>query len=212
MANNPTGPLVISGDIARGDYERLLSKIADDENRFLSQNKIIVASTAGDVSEALKIAKLIKALHSEVSVGPLTGKCVGACFLIYAAADQRATDGEQIIGISGLDHADPTGGTPLLASAVRKFLRENEVPDYLAEALFQHAPGNVYWLSDQDEANLKFRAPSFSRYLAANCAWDDELERAAALGKRSFADLQPMWACRTRITQADARKALAAAR
>jgi hypothetical protein len=106
----PTGPLVISGDIARGDYERLLFKIADDENRFLSQNKIIVASTAGDVSEALKIAKLVKALHSEVSVGPLTGKCAGACFLIYAAADQRATDGEQLIGISGLDHADPTGG------------------------------------------------------------------------------------------------------
>jgi len=46
VANNPTGPLVISGDIARGDYERLLSKIADDENRILSQNKIIVASTA----------------------------------------------------------------------------------------------------------------------------------------------------------------------
>jgi hypothetical protein len=56
------------------------------------------------------------------------------------------------------------------------------------------------------------RAPSFSRYLATNCAWDDELERAAAMGKRSFADMQPMWACRTRNTQAAARKALAAAR
>jgi hypothetical protein len=76
----PTGPLVISGDIARGDYERLLAKIEDDEDRFLSQNKIIVASTAGDMSEGMKISKLIKALHSEVSVRPLTGNCVGRAF------------------------------------------------------------------------------------------------------------------------------------
>jgi hypothetical protein len=42
----PTGPPVTSGDIARGDYERLLAKIEDDEDRFLSQNKIFAASTA----------------------------------------------------------------------------------------------------------------------------------------------------------------------
>src|SRR5450631_1585512 len=208
----PTGPLVISGDIARGDYERLLAKIEDDEDRFLSQNKIIVASTAGDMSEAMKIAKLVKALHSEVSVRPLTGNCVGACFVIYAAADQRGTDGEHLIGISGLEYEGPLSRMPPVASVVREFLRDNEVPYYLAEELLRHAPDNVYWLHAEDEANLKFRSPSFSRYLAANCAWDDALERAATTGKRPFADMQPMWTCRARVTRADARKALAAAR
>jgi hypothetical protein len=86
----PTGPLLNSGDIARGDYVRLLAKIEDDEDRFLSQNKIIVALTAGGMSEAMKIAKLVKALHSEVGVRPLTGNCVGACFLIYVAASERS--------------------------------------------------------------------------------------------------------------------------
>ena len=46
-----------------GDYEALLSKILSDENRFLEQNKIILASDAGDVAAALKIANLVKSLH-----------------------------------------------------------------------------------------------------------------------------------------------------
>jgi hypothetical protein len=43
------------------------------------------------------------------------------------------------------------------------------------------------------------------------CAWDDELERAANAGRKSFDDLKPMWACRIGVIQAEARKALAAA-
>ena len=77
----PVGPLVISGDINPGDTARLLAKIEDDENRFLSQNKIIVASNGGDVSEAIKIALLIQSLYAEVTVDPQTGPCLGACFL-----------------------------------------------------------------------------------------------------------------------------------
>src|SRR5258706_14097069 len=95
----PTGPLVISGEIIPGDYDRLLSRILEDEDRFLAQNKIILASDGGDVVEALKIARLIKSLFTEVIVGPLTGRCVSACFFIYAAAIQHVTAGERLHGI-----------------------------------------------------------------------------------------------------------------
>jgi hypothetical protein len=96
----PVGPLVVSGEIVPGDYDRLLSKILDDPNRFLAENKIILASDGGDVAEALKIATLVKSLFSEVIVGSLTGRCASACFFIYAAANQRETDGERLIGIN----------------------------------------------------------------------------------------------------------------
>jgi len=59
----PTGPLVVSGEIIPGDYDRLLSRILDDEDRFLAQNKIILASDGGDVAEALKIAQLAAFSH-----------------------------------------------------------------------------------------------------------------------------------------------------
>ena len=96
----PIGPLVFSGEIFPGDYDALLSKIMADPNRFLEQNKLILASDGGDVAEAMKIAKLVKSLYTAVIVGPLTGRCVSACFLIYAAASQREADGERLIGIN----------------------------------------------------------------------------------------------------------------
>ena len=96
----PIGPLVLSGEIIPGDAERLLTKILEDENRFLEQNKLLLASDGGDVAEALKVAKLIKSLYTHVIVIPLTGRCVSACFFIYAAANQREADGERLLGIN----------------------------------------------------------------------------------------------------------------
>ena len=76
----PVGPLVLSGEIAPGDYALLLAKIAEDQKRFLEQNKLILASSQGNAEEAMKIARLVKSLYTAVSVGPLTGRCAGACF------------------------------------------------------------------------------------------------------------------------------------
>jgi hypothetical protein len=104
---------VISGDIEPGDYDRLLAKIGDDPRHFLAQDKLILASSAGDANEAMKIGRFIKALHTEVSVGPLTGRCTDVCFLMYVAADQRGADGPGLIGIQGAAPAD--------AAAVRDF-------------------------------------------------------------------------------------------
>ena len=69
----PIGPLVMSGEITPGDYGRLLSKIIDDEDRFLAQNKILLASDGGDVAEALRIAALVKSLFTAVIVGAADG-------------------------------------------------------------------------------------------------------------------------------------------
>src|SRR5882672_5543941 len=79
----PVGALVMSGDIEPGDYDRLLKRLADDPQRFLSQDKLIVASSAGDAAEAMKVARFLKALHAEISVSPMTGRCVDVCFFIY---------------------------------------------------------------------------------------------------------------------------------
>jgi hypothetical protein len=219
----PVGPLVFSGEIEPGDYDHLLAKILDDEDRFLSQNKIILASDGGDVAEALKIAGLVKSLFSEVIVGTQTGRCVSACFFIYAAAQQRGTEGERLVGINRpyiVDSKAPTGAGLLTdASAddtaalkrVRAFLQANEVPENLIEEMFRHPSDDAYWLSDQDEKNLGFRSRSLTRYLAANCAWDDAREREVYAGKRPPDELTRMWQCRARATRQPAHAALLAA-
>jgi hypothetical protein len=214
----PVGPLVFSGEIVPGDYERLLSKISGDENRYLSQNKLILASDGGDVTEALKIAKLVKSLFSEIIVEPLTGRCVSACFFIYAAASQREADGERLVGINRPFIGDSDASSPLQAddataegralTQVRFFLQENEVPAYLVEEMFRHASNDAYWLSERDEAALGYRSTAFNRYLAAKCGWNDAIERAVYARQRPFDDLMQMLKCRVRVTQAGAHEAL----
>jgi hypothetical protein len=217
----PVGPLVISGEITPGDYDRLLAKIAEDDKRFLSQNKLILASNEGDAAEAMKIARLVKALYTQVVVGPLTGRCAGACFLIYAAAVERGTDGDNLLGVSrpGLAESEwvgrPTTEAALLEDSmqgpVRAFLGENEVPADLVEQVFQRPSTDVYWLSGNDETALGSKSPAFAKFLEKNCKWTDGLDKAVMRGERPFEDLKAFTDCRARMTQPEARKALALA-
>lgn len=217
----PVGPLVLSGEIVPGDFARLLAKIAEDESRFLDRNKIYLASNDGNAAEAMKIAKLLRSLYTEVIVAPLTGRCAGACFLIYAAAAQRGTDGENLLGIHrpGLAESEwistSTTEAALLEDAVqvpvRAFLEENEVPGGLIEQLFNHLPTDVYWLTEQDEKTLGSRSPAFEKYLTKNCAWNDGLERAVYQGEKPPDALKELTACRIRMTHPEAHKALAQA-
>jgi hypothetical protein len=217
----PVGPLVLSGEIVPGDYERFLDKIAEDPQRFLNQNKLVLASSDGNAAEAMKIATLVRSLYTEVSVGPLTGRCVGACFLIFAAATERGTDGENLLGVhrpglagsewAALSTAEAALREDSLQTPVRDFLVENEVPGDLVERLFNHLPTDAYYLSEADETTLGSKSPAFQKFLAKNCDWNDSLERAVYKGERPAQDLQKFASCRARVTQPEAKKALAAA-
>jgi hypothetical protein len=216
----PVGPLVLSGEIVPGDYAKLLARIAEDPERFLERNKLFLASSDGNAAEAIKIAKLLRALYTEVIVGPITGQCVGACFLIYAAASERGTDGDKLLGIHRVGLAESewvsrsTSEAALiedgLQAPVRDFLSENEVPSGLADALFKHLPTDIYWLTEQDEAMLGVKSAAFQKYLVKNCAWDDVLEKAVFRGER-LEEMKALSACRIRFTLPAARKALAQA-
>jgi hypothetical protein len=217
----PVGPLVLSGEITPGDYDRLLAKIAEDDKRFLSDNKLILASNEGNAGEAMKIARLVKALYTQVVVGPLTGRCAGACFLIYAAAVERGTDGENLLGVTrpGLAESEwvgrPTTEAALLEDSmqgpVRDFLVENEVPPDLVEQVFQRPSTDVYWLTDNDETALGSKSRAFAKFLEKNCQWTDGLDKAVFRGERPFEDLKAFTDCRARMIRPEARKALALA-
>jgi hypothetical protein len=216
----PVGPLVLSGEIVEGDYARLLARIAEDPSRFLDEDKLILASSDGNAAEAMKIAKLLQSLYTKVVVGPLTGRCAGACFLIYVAAVERGTDGEQLLGahrpgLAGsewiaLSTTEAALREDALQTPVRAFLVANEVPADLIETLFGHLPTDAYWLSESDEASLGAKSPSFRKFLAKNCGWNDSLEHAVFSAK-GLDDLKSLTACRARVTRPEAKKALAQA-
>jgi hypothetical protein len=181
------GPLVISGEIMPGDYERLLSKIAGDEGRFFALNKIILASDGGDVAEAVKIGGLVKSL-------------IGINRPFIADSDEAAAE-----AVPGRDAA--LAESRALAQ-VRVFLYENAVPNYLVDEMFRRASDDAYWLSEDDEKNLGIRSPAFNRYLRDKCAWDENIERDTYAGRRPLEDLKQKLKCRARATRADAHEAL----
>jgi hypothetical protein len=216
----PVGPLVLSGEILPGDYAKLLARIAEDPDRFLERNKLFLASSDGNAAEAIKIGKLLRALYTEVIVGPLTGRCAGACFLIYTAASARGTDGVNLLGIHRVGLAEsewvsrPTSEAALiedsLQTPVRDFLAANEVPSELVDELFKHLPTDVYWLTEHDEEMLGVKSAAFQKLLAKNCAWDDALEKAVLKAER-LEEMKALAACRIRVTLPAAHKALAQA-
>jgi hypothetical protein len=197
-----------------------LARIAEDPDRFLERNKLFLASSDGNAAEAIKIAKLLRALYTEVIVGPLTGRCEGACFLISAAASSRGTDGDNLLGVHRVGLAEsewasrPTSEAALIEDGlqmpVRDFLTENEVPSDLVEELFKHLPTEVYWLTEHDEEMLGVKSAAFQKFLAKNCGWDDALEKAVFRGER-LEEMKTFSACRLRVTLPAARKALAQA-
>lgn len=60
--------------------------------------RIFINSVGGNVSEALKIAKLIRELELHVIL-PMDGKCFSACFYLYSAGVFRLTYDDESIGI-----------------------------------------------------------------------------------------------------------------
>ena len=95
-----------------------------------------------------------------------------------------------------------------MQAPVRTFLSDNEVPPDIVDEMFKRPPTDIYWLTDEQEAALSPRSPSFAKLLADKCGWHDGLERAVYQGQRPVDDLKDLSACRLRTTQPEARKAL----
>ena len=150
--------VVMSGEIQRGDYERLQSFIRKDFDRFRS-SVLVLTSPGGDLFEAIKIGNIVKASYSHVSVYESVGVCASACFLIYVASVSRGATLPSI-GIhrpyfdphyfSKLSIAQAEVRHKELTRKIREYLEEREVPQYLIEKMFSLSSDEVYWLTYDD--------------------------------------------------------------
>jgi hypothetical protein len=206
------GMLLLSGEIVPGDYGRLLAKIRFSQGDFFVLNTIILASDGGDVREAIKIAKLVKSLYSEVLVGPATGRCVSACFLIFAAANERSSDDERLVGIhrpyvvdqqlASMSPAEAEREQNKVLAQAREYLKDNNVPGYLIEEMFRRSSRDVYWLSADDLTQLGYQSPWFNQYLVAKCNWKGNMPFGLEEKRPDVAQ------CRDRVTKSAGMDAL----
>jgi hypothetical protein len=210
--------VLMKGEIIPGDYAHLL-QFAVNNNVNLARIIFILSSPGGDVSEALKIGHLVKSLYARVSVGPVTGQCVSACFIIFASAVRRLTNDGMSVGIhrpyvypDRLRSLSPSAAEALETDALldaEKYLHDLRVPTSLVEEMFEHASTEVHWLNKREFLELGQRPPWYEELLIARCGFDKNAETRFLTGRASIQDrmsLQAAADCEESLTRPEALK------
>jgi hypothetical protein len=173
---------MLRGEIRPGDYNYLLDVLRKDPVTFLINRVLVLSTPGGDVEEAIKIGRLVKAVYGHVEVGPATGKCTSAGFLIFASgATHDAEPGTVGIHRPYVDPRRLTSLSPSQAVALqndafrraRSYLQELQIPTSLVDTMFQRASSEVYWLSLAElKDQIGHYAPWYEEFLIAKCGLD----------------------------------------
>jgi hypothetical protein len=220
---DPHPYLLMRGEIAPGDYDRLI-KYTIENGLYLTTFRIILTSPGGDVTEALRIGKLLKSTFATVSVGPQSGQCASACFIVFASAVERVSM-SGLIGIHRpyLSPARMRSLSPGEAEALETramidaedYLHQLRVPNNLVEIMFEHASNEIHWLTDDElERQLGKRPPWYEEFLIARCGLDKAAEQrflAEPDDKVLYAQIVTVFDCGFNLTRADAEKNFAKA-
>jgi hypothetical protein len=213
--SGPYATLVLRGEIKPGDYDRLFEYAAKN-NVDLHAIPITLASPGGDVSEALKIGQLFKSIYANVAVGPVTGQCASACFILYASAVQRSSAPE-LVGIhrpylskERLQTLSPSAAEALETSALSAaegYLHTLRVPSSIVDVMFENASTEIHWLNRDELRMLGDRPAWYEEFLIARCGLDKNAETqflADPDNRTLFKKLMDVAACGTQLTRQEA--------
>lgn len=176
--------LHMTGPIVSGDSERFRQFMTKNISVFKSSGRNVwLSSNGGNISEALKIASLIKAMY--VSVNVVNSKCTSSCIFIYLNGLTRFAE-PGTIGIhraffessyvDGLSASQMQKQQTELTASINKLFADNNVPQYLIEKMNQTASSEVYWLDAADIKRLGIRQAWYEEMLIAKCRLDKPLE------------------------------------
>lgn len=180
------------GQIEKGDAERVAFLIEG----MPRVDVFMVNSAGGSISEALKIASLLKGIHAYLVVKP--GKiCASACFFMFIAATTRSAspfygkDGEnpspqelpkKSLGRVGIHRPYlvlPKGTSEksfekqdLLMRDIRAYLIEEQVPQNLIDEMMGRGSNEVYWLREKDLDLIGEYSPGYEEMLIQKCGYE----------------------------------------
>lgn len=195
----------LSGEIIPGDANKMRSAIKKVTKKGQVIETLILNSNGGDVIEATKISKLVRALMLETSTvySPtqeqfnrgIRGQyaCVSACFIVWASGARRTTKTEYLnaLGHSGIGlhrpyfvahkYDAPPGqvadAQADIISIVRTGLQSDNIPLDIIEKMMSRSSREVYWLSEIDEGSISEISPWLEEMLIARCQFDPEYNR-----------------------------------
>ncbi len=177
--------IVIRGEIARGDYEKLINVVK--KHGSIPPN-ISLDSGGGDVIEAMKIGRFARrALLTTGVIGGFGNECQGgcvcysACMLIHLACADRAPSSWKYTSygihrpyfdksyFSGLSAKEAELKYKDLENLVRKYLEEMNVPQSLIETMFSIPSDRMQVLEIPQLIQISGRSPACQEWLLAKC-------------------------------------------
>ena len=143
--------LNLVGEIQPGDLEAVQTaiKTANDKNRLVVT--IRLASTGGNILEAVKIADVVR--HGKIATAVLSGAtCASACFIIFAAGNEKYAHYTATIGVHGA--SDSSGKETVESGAatisMARIVRELGVPASIIGKMVVTPPDQMVWLGPDD--------------------------------------------------------------
>jgi len=225
VANVTCAEGYLTGDISKGDYEKVVTLLRANEP-FLS--KFVLNSPGGDVDEALKIGRLFRehliqtwaAIASNDDAGPTffsptsgnplcSGQhctCASACALIFlGGVDRTGTVGlhrPQIIDptFRGLSPTDASTVYRQMLGRIAAYLDEMEVPKTIAESMIATDSSDIHWV-DATNDGLD-RPPSIAEWEDASCGPRPTLSSEMQAGTNTstnFAEALEHYLCQTHL-------------
>lgn len=200
VAAGPDGSgagLLLSGEIRKGDLAALERAIGDGSPRLA---RLYIASSGGNVAEAMRIGRLIRELRWSIAAPPVEvgppweeadeddRMCASACFLVYAAGVERSGDS---LGIHrpymspedyrAASDADIGKDYRAIKVAVAKYLEDMDIPHFIAELIFMTPSDDMYWIGQEDvDGYLSGYTASMQNWILGQCAvlgWREVVER-----------------------------------
>jgi hypothetical protein len=182
--------IFLSGRIERGD--------ADNLRRLLLARRapalvIHLNSPGGSLQEAVLLAKIVETAALDTVVKE-NGICASACFFVWLAGNHRRASSQEVMvdpktqselreigtvpGYVGLHRPfeqrlmSAENNQPTLMRGVANYLDEKLVPRRLIDAMMTHPSNDIYWLTDQDLADIGSYTPPVEEFLIQRCGYD----------------------------------------
>jgi hypothetical protein len=142
--------IAISGEVSPGDTDALKAaiKVANDAGKLVTS--IRLNSEGGNLLEGVRLAEAVKFAKMTTNVGQ-GATCASACFLIFAAGENKYANYSARIGVHGAsDKGEETVRSTAATVSMARVAKDLGVPSSIIGRMVVTPPSEMVWLSPSD--------------------------------------------------------------
>lgn len=149
LGGKPT--ITLDGEIKPGDLNQLKTVVKAINDQGRTVYAIRLNSAGGNLAEGVSISEIVEFGRMSTIV-PASAECSSACFVIFAAGNEKIADFTAFIGVHGA--SDSSGRETTLSGAatvsMARIVKELGVPPAIIGKMVVTPPDRILWLTPDD--------------------------------------------------------------